>query len=71
MSLEQLVGVYIASDEAEILSIKVTADERVRKGSLLFSCRNRNEAAEAVIKSTVVGVVKEVVVKEGTCVTKQ
>ena len=63
------VGVYIPSDEAEITSVEVAVGDRVRTGSLLFTCKNQSN--ETQIKSTVVGVVKEIVVQKGTCATKQ
>ena len=57
--------------EAEIISLKVKVGERVCKGSNLFSYKVKNETSTTLFKSQVVGVVREVFVKEGDHVHKQ
>lgn len=71
MSDEQLVRVYASSNAAEIVSMKAVEGERVHKGSVLFCCKSKSNAVDTIIKSPVVGVVKKVLGKEGTLVTKK
>ena len=53
-----------SSTEAEIVSLQVVVGERVRKGSLLCSYKIGNEPNQS-IKCSLVGFVREVMVKEG------
>lgn len=75
MSEKELIPIYSPIDNTQILSMKVAVGDQVQKGSVLFTYKtNTGESmgvADNVMKSHLVGVVREFSVEEGSCVGKQ
>lgn len=69
MSKEKLIPINSPEDNTEVLSVKVAVGEQVRRGSTLFTYKT--DDGNSAVKSHLVGVVKEIAVKEGACINKQ